>query len=76
MKSIFKRRIIIHRKILWLLLFSILTLALVSWLIYLNKKNVEKANFHISRTYEIIGKIQEGVQVVLEHKTVPQEYFN
>ena len=76
MKSIFKRRIVIHRKIFWLLLFSIVTLALVSWLIYLNKTNVEKANFRISQTYEIIGKIQETIQVVSEHKTVPQEYFN
>ena len=52
-------RITIHRKITWLLLFSIFSLALVSRLIYLGEKNIERTNFGISQTYEIIGVIQE-----------------
>lgn len=76
MTPILKRRIIIHRKITWLLLFSVFTLALVSCLIYLNKKNVDSANFRISQTYEIIGKIQETIIAVSESKTVPEQYLN
>jgi signal transduction histidine kinase len=76
MKPIFQRRIIIHRKITWLLLFSIFTLALVSWLIYLNKKNVDSVNLRISQTYEIIGKIQETINALSESKTVPVQYLN
>jgi signal transduction histidine kinase len=75
MKSIFPRHIVIHRKITWLLLFSIATLALVSWLIFVNKENVDKANFRISQTYEIIGKIQETIIVLSESKTVPAHYL-
>ena len=76
MKPIRLRPIIIHRKIAWLLLFSIFTLALVSWLIYLNKKNVDSANFRISQTYEIIGKVQETVTELTETGTVPVQYLN
>ncbi len=75
MKSIFPRHIVIHRKITWLLLFSIGTLALVSWLIFVNKENVDKANFRISQTYEIIGKVQETIIVLSESKTVPAQYL-
>lgn len=76
MKLSIQRPITIHSKIAWLILFSILTLALVSWLIYLNKQNVDKANFHISQTYEIIGKIQESITAVAESGTVPAQYLN
>jgi signal transduction histidine kinase len=76
MKPIFQRRIIIHRKITWLLLFSIFTLALVSWLIHLNKKKVDSVNLRISQTYEIIGKIQETINAVSESKTVPVQCLN
>jgi signal transduction histidine kinase len=51
--------ILIHRKIAWLLLFSIFTLALVSWLIYRSERNIERSNFRISQTYEIIGTFRQ-----------------
>jgi len=76
MKFIFQRPFVIHRKITWLLLFSILTLALVSWLIYLNKQNVDNANLRISQTYEIIGTIQETITAVADFKTVPAQHLN
>ncbi len=58
MRLIFKPRIIIHRKITWLLLFSILSLIIVSWLIYISEKAIEKTNLRINQSYEIIGTIQ------------------
>jgi signal transduction histidine kinase len=76
MRSIFQRRIVIHRKIRWLLLFFIFTLVLVSWLVYLNKKKVEKDSLRISQTYEIIGSLQEAIHAVLEKKMVPQQYVD
>jgi signal transduction histidine kinase len=51
--------IIIHRKIGWLLLFSIFTLALVSWLIYRSERNIERSVLRMSQTYEIIGTCQQ-----------------
>ena len=76
MKSIFQYRIIIHRKITWLLLFSIFSLALVSWIVYLTKKNIDNNNLRISQTYEIIGTLQETINAVAELKTVPGKYLN
>lgn len=52
-------RIIIHRKITWLLLFSIFSLALVSRLIYVSERNIEGTNFAISQTYETILMLQQ-----------------
>jgi signal transduction histidine kinase len=51
--------IVIHRKITWLLLFSIITLLVASWLIYVSKGNLEKTNARINQTHEIIGMIRE-----------------
>jgi signal transduction histidine kinase len=51
-------RITIHRKITWLLLFSIFSLALASRLIYLSETNIERTNFSINQTYETIVMIQ------------------
>jgi len=51
--------IVIHRKITWLLLFSIITLLVASWLICVSKGNLEKTNARINQTHEIIGMIRE-----------------
>src|SRR5579872_1400980 len=52
-------RIIIHRKITWLLIFSIFSLALVSRLIYVSERNIEQTNFAIGQTYETILMLQQ-----------------
>jgi signal transduction histidine kinase len=69
-------RIVIHKKITWLLLFSVFSLALVSWLIYVSKKNIDKTNFRIGQTYEIIGTIQEAINAVSESGMVPVQYLD
>jgi len=51
--------IVIHRKITWLLLFSIFTLLVASWLICVSKGNLEKTNARTNQTHEIIGMIRE-----------------
>src|SRR5882724_2329494 len=51
--------IVIHRKITWLLLFSIFSLIVASWLIYVSKGNLEKTNARINQTHEIIGMIRQ-----------------
>src|SRR5580704_12879110 len=61
-----KPRIVIHRKIAWLLVFSIFSLMVVSWLIYISKKNLEKTSFRINQTYEIMGTIQHLMLTVSE----------
>ncbi|MHA4812055.1 ATP-binding protein [Flavitalea flava] len=61
-----KPGVVIHRKITWLLLFSVVSLAIVSWLIYINKKNIEKTNLRISQAYEIIGTIHQVIGSVSE----------
>jgi signal transduction histidine kinase len=66
MRLTLKPSIIIHRKITWLLLFSIISLALVSWLIYLSKRNIEETDFRINRTYDIIGTVQRITNSVSE----------
>ena len=75
MKLTFKPGIIIHRKIAWLLLFSIFTLALVGWLIYKSERNIEQMNLTINQTYEIIGKEQEIVTRVEESGTGAWHYL-
>ena len=52
---------IIHRKIAWLLLFSIITLALAGWLIYVSEKNIERTNRSINQSYELIGTAQQTI---------------
>jgi signal transduction histidine kinase len=76
MKSIFQRPVVIHRKIALLLLFFIFTLLLVTWLIYVNKKNVDRDSFRISQSYEIIGSLQQAILEVLEYKTVSRHQFH
>jgi signal transduction histidine kinase len=51
--------IVIHRKITWLLLFSIFSLIVASWLIYVSRDSLEKTNARINQTHEIIGTIRE-----------------
>ena len=76
MKHIFKRPIILHRKIAWLLLFSITSLALVSWLIFGNKRSVDNAHFRISQTYEIITKLHEAMNAVTESGSLAQAHID
>jgi signal transduction histidine kinase len=66
-----KRSIVIHRKITWLLLFSIISLAIASWFIYTGKKNIERTNARINQTYEIIQTLQETITAVVTSGTVP-----
>ncbi len=72
----FKSRIIIHRKITWLLLFSIFSLAVVSSLIYTSKRNIDRTNFRIGQTYDIIETLQQSVNAVSESGTVPLRYLD
>jgi len=51
--------LVIHRKITWLLIFSIISLGLASWLIWLSKENLEKASDRINLTHETIATIQQ-----------------
>src|SRR5882757_9697990 len=66
--------IVLHRKITWLLLFSIFSLILASWLIYISKTNLEKTSFRINQTHEIIGMIRQISFSVSE--TDPAHYPN
>ena len=76
MRSNLKRSIVIHRKIAWLLLFSIISLALASWFIYTGKKNIERTNARINQTYEIIETLQETITAVVTSETLPPHYLN
>ena len=64
-------RITIHRKITWLLLFSILSLAIASRLIYISERNIEQTNFGISQTYEAIVTIQQMLNSVTSPGSEP-----
>src|SRR5580693_7641624 len=66
MRLIPKPKIVIHRKIAWLLVFSVLSLMVVGWLIYVSKRNIGKTSSGINRTYEIIGTIQHLMLTVSE----------
>ena len=61
-----KPGIIIHRKISWLLAFSIFSLAFVSFLIYANKGIADNANLRINQTYEITGVIRQVITSISE----------
>lgn len=71
-----KHRIVIHKKITWLLLFSIISLLVASWLLFTGKKSIEKTYFHISQTYEFIGKIQECITAASANGPVPLLYLD
>ncbi|HMH21515.1 MAG TPA: ATP-binding protein [Puia sp.] len=58
--------IVIHRKIAWLLLFLVFSLALASWLIYVSKKNIDRTTYSIDQTYEINGRLQQILNSVSE----------
>jgi len=58
MRLVPKPRIVIHRKIAWLLVFSVISLMVVGYLIYATKRNLGKTNFQISRTYDVVGVLQ------------------
>jgi signal transduction histidine kinase len=47
-----------HRKITWLLLFSIFSLALASWLIFTSADKIEVTNSRVEQTYETMGAIR------------------
>src|SRR5882757_3329773 len=64
--------IVIHRKITWLLLFSIFSLILASWLIYVSKNNLEKTNTRINQTHEIIGIIRQ-ISFAVSRPAPPEE---
>jgi signal transduction histidine kinase len=70
-----KPRIVIHRKIAWLLVFSIFSLMVVSWLIYISKKNLGETSFRINQTYEIIGTIQHLMLTVSESGSDSYRYM-
>src|SRR3982750_2966821 len=67
---------IIHRKITWLLLFSIITLALASWLIYVSEKNLERTNRSIYQSYELIGTAQQTIIDLPGAYTTAQQDFD
>jgi signal transduction histidine kinase/CheY-like chemotaxis protein len=57
-------------------LFSIISLALASWLIYVAKKNIDKANYHINQTYETIATIHESIDAISETGALSQRYID
>jgi signal transduction histidine kinase len=75
MRLIPKSKIVIHRKIAWLLVFSVLSLMVVSWLIYVSKRNIGKTSSGINRTYEIIGTIQHLMLTVSESGSDSYRYL-
>ena len=75
MRLILKPRIIIHRKITWLLLFAVISLIIVSWLIYISKRSIERTNSRINQTYEVIGTIQNITLAVSESGSDSYRYL-
>jgi signal transduction histidine kinase len=64
MRLFIRPGMVIHRKIAWLLSFSVISLAFVSWLIYVSKRNIERTHLSINQTYEITGIIRQIMLVV------------
>jgi signal transduction histidine kinase len=58
MRLISKPRVVIHRKIAWLLVFLIVTFFIVGYLIYAENRSLGKTSSQISRTYEVISTLQ------------------
>ncbi|WP_165760459.1 ATP-binding protein [Niastella populi] len=71
-----KRNIVIHRKITWLLLFSIASLAVAYWFIYASERNIDKTNLRISSTHAIIETVQASITSVAETGTITPPLFN
>ncbi|HEY4061025.1 MAG TPA: ATP-binding protein [Puia sp.] len=61
MNLVFKPGLVIHRKITWLLLFSIITLAIASGLLFSEASKIDSTNYRIYRTYEIVDAIQQMI---------------
>ena len=59
MNLVFRPGLVMHRKITWLLLFSIFSLAMAGWLIFTSADKIEKTNVRIGQTYEIIDAIRQ-----------------
>lgn len=66
-----KRSIVIHRKITWLLLFSIISLGIASFFIYTGKKNIDDTNLSLYHTYETVETLQAAITASFETGTVP-----
>ena len=64
-----KPGIVIHSKITWLLLFSIVSVAGASWLLFLREQNIERTNFGISQTSEIIDRLRQIITSVAESQS-------
>jgi signal transduction histidine kinase/CheY-like chemotaxis protein len=58
MRLISNSRIVIHRKIAWLLVFLIVTFFIVGFLIYALNRNLGNTSSQISRTYDVISTLQ------------------
>jgi len=74
MRTIFKGLSRIQRKIAWLLLFSITSLALVGWLIYSNKQSMREEAFWINHTYSVIEQIERIDSQVAEGESFSLRY--
>ncbi len=75
MRIIFNRLLAIHRKIVWLFLFSIFWLCLVGKLTSLNKQDAEKTGFWINHTYDAIGAIDQINELVSESQSAAFGYI-
>src|SRR6186713_806191 len=74
MSWIYRTGFVIHRKITWLLLFSIISLALASWLIYVGERNIERTNRSVNQSYELIGTAQQTIiDLAGSHTTTEQD---
>lgn len=74
MRTVFYGLSKIQRKIAWLLLFSITSLALVGWLIYSNKRSMREEAFWINRTYSVIEQIERIDSQVAEGESFSLRY--
>ncbi|MFL5747461.1 MAG: ATP-binding protein [Niastella sp.] len=61
-----KRSIVIHRKITWLIVFSVVTLGVASGFIFSGKENIERSNAVINQTYETIEALQMAITSMYE----------
>lgn len=70
MRPNLKRNIVIHRKITWLLLFSVFSLLVAYWFVNASKKSIETNNTHINNTNELIVTVQTCIISVTETGTI------
>ncbi|HET6256604.1 MAG TPA: ATP-binding protein [Puia sp.] len=74
MRLISMPRLVIHRKIAWLLVFLILSLVVVGYLIYNTKESLGKTSSQISRTYEVITVLQRMNLLTAESDAASYRY--